>query len=117
MFLQKKAGWFVTAASHGFGVDSPLEARVSGGPAAQAPSSGTQAPSLRLSLSLSLSISLSRGSLMLPESPRLSPSHHRDRARDSRNLKPGPGPAAATAAGAAAAGSVTDHYRDDPWKT
>ena len=75
MLMQKKAGlgkksWFVTASSHGFGVDSPLEARVSGGPAAQAlprrplpaeaPSSGTQAPSLRLSLSISLYLSLPR---------------------------------------------------------
>ena len=61
MFLKKKSR-FVTAASHGFS----LEARVSGGPAAlprrslpvEAPSAGSQAPSLRLSLSISLYLSL-----------------------------------------------------------
>ncbi len=79
-----------------------------------------QAQALRLrvsgSLSLHLSPSLSpealfRGSLRVT---RLT-----DRGRDHSKLEAWPGPASgpAGAAGAAAAGSVTDHYRDDPWKT
>ena len=58
-----KKSWFVTAASHG----------------RSRPRLRAQALRLQVSgsLSLSLSISLSQGSLRLPESPRLSPSHHR----------------------------------------
>jgi hypothetical protein len=75
MFLQKKAGlgkksWFVTAASHGFGVDCPGLRRPgrTGGRL-----SGSESLSLRRALSLSIYLSLprlsSRVSEALSESP------------------------------------------------
>ena len=76
-----KKSWFVTAASHG---SPPRPLRLSPGGRSR-PRLRAQALRLQVSgsLSLSLSISLSRGSLRLPESPRLSPSHHRVPLSDS----------------------------------
>ena len=111
-----KKSWFVTAASHGFGgLRRPGR---SGSPPAAAPGRGStlrlrvtesQALSLSISLYLSLPRLSSRVSEALSESlARLSKLEARARGRRA---------GANGANGAAAAGSITDHCRDDLWKT